>query len=199
MPKQSVQRKFKIRLTLSPMDDEKVIEFFKNKLNPVRLVIGRDDDASRPHYHVGLEMQISRNTLVKRMRDEFSLNGNKDFQCVEQDWDNKYIGYCIKSKRLCLHNVLEGDIIPWLTEGEYRQDKKKQLTNREKFMEYVQSQENPIADPRYLNELYVDFSRGYYKEFEAIACIRYALYNLGGKRKLYESTYDLIGNKFPGY
>lgn len=198
MPKQSIQRKYKIRLTLSPMDDEKVIKFFSD-LKPDRLAIGRDDDASRPHYHIALEHKISTNTLKMYLKTAFDLHGNEDYQCIEQQWDNKYIGYCIKNKRLCLVNVLEGDIIPWLSDDEYKPKKKQSVPNRELFLKYVQSLEDPIACPKWLNWRYLEFSRGYYKEYEAVACIRFAMWNLGAKISVDNQTWELIKNKFPGY
>lgn len=122
MPAISKPTRFTGRITPEQIDDT-VMNTFLNSLprDGLRYCVGQDeaDDsknahegANRPHYHFCMEVRLSDKTLAKRIKEEFNVGGNGGFKCTIEDWDYQYCGYVTKTRKVALHHVLEGDIIP---------------------------------------------------------------------------------------
>lgn len=203
MPAISKPTRFTGRITPEQIDDT-VMNTFLNSLprDGLRYCVGQDeaDDsknahegANRPHYHFCMEVRLSDKTLAKRIKEEFNVGGNGGFKCTIEDWDYQYCGYVTKTRKVALHHVLEGDIIPWIPKAEFikeiKKKKKDAQPSRIEFLRYCQEKHIP-PDWQDLLRAYIDFKEGYYKDWDAVSAVRYVLYNLGKHKELKE---DIIG------
>lgn len=212
MPAISKPTRFTLRITPEVMDDQKALDFCKKlPQNDLRYIIGRDEaheeskdlheGANRPHYHYCLEVRLSKKTLAERVKDFFQVAENSGYCIQETSWDNLGLGYAIKTHEVGRQNVLEGDITKWIPKNEFVKElKKKKKDSQPKRIEFLKYCQEHSIHPEWdsLLQAYVDFTEGYYKDWDAVSSVRYVLYAMGEKNRLKADIVIRLRKNFEG-